>query len=419
MMRFLAQYPKEIKIFLIASLVNSIGGSLMWPLISMYVFDELGKSMASAGFVILVQAVGGIIGQLLGGSLYHKLGVKRLIVGSLTANALALFSLPFLSDYWIPFIVAMGLVGLFNSMSFPAIQAFVGFRFADRRGELFNVIYVANNIGVAVGTAVSGFLADLSYSLSFVLNGLSSAVFALFFLFYLKRIDHGEESRLSGKYTKNTPRESLWPLLRNTRLYFYMSIGTLLILLGNSMWNTGVSPYIISEGLPKSMYGFLWTLNGILIFVAQPVTTLIKRLFARTESAQMTASGVLYMLGFLIILVLPNYPGMILGMIFVTLGEMLISPATPAFITEHAGKHAPFYIGLTGGIGSAGRVIGPYVMGSLYDHGGLQPVMWLAVVTAALSCFFFMFHSFANRNLNQLSPSARTRRQRVERSNNV
>lgn len=98
-------------------------------------------------------------------------------------NALALFTLPAASNNWTLFMVAMGLVGLFNSLSLPAIQAFIGFRFTKQRGELFNVIYVANNIGVALGTALSGFLADISYMLSFVMNGVTSAVFAGFFLY--------------------------------------------------------------------------------------------------------------------------------------------------------------------------------------------------------------------------------------------
>ncbi|QAY68030.1 MFS transporter [Paenibacillus protaetiae] len=409
-MKFLHNYPKEVNVFLAASLVNSAGGSLMWPLISMYVFDELGKSMAAAGFVILVQSVGAILGQLAGGALYHKLGVKKLIVGAILANALALFALPLLSLYWIPFIVTMGLIGFFNAMSFPAIQAFIGFRFADRRAELFNVTYVASNIGIAIGTALSGFLADVSYSLSFILNGLSSVVFAAFFFVYLRKIRMPDfaaapsPGRDSNPASANGPGKrpkaaggGFWPLLANTRVYLFMSIGTLLIYLGNSMWNTGISPSIISEGLPKSMYGFLWTLNGILIFVAQPVTMLIKRFAARTVTSQMTGSGLLYMFGFFIILLLPSYTGMVIGMTFVTLGEMLIAPATPAFISEHAGKNAPFYIGLTGGISAIGRVIGPYVMGSLYDHGGLAPVLRLAVFAGLASALFFMLHTRLNR----------------------
>lgn len=65
-MKFLQNYPKEVKIFLIASLINATGSALMWPLVTMYVFDELGRSMSDAGLVILIQSVGGIVGQLLG-----------------------------------------------------------------------------------------------------------------------------------------------------------------------------------------------------------------------------------------------------------------------------------------------------------------------------------------------------------------
>lgn len=94
----------------------------------------------------------------------------------------------FTSGHWAAFVIMMGFIGFFNVVSVSAIQAFVGFRFADRRGELFNVIYVANNIGVALGTGLSGVLADLSYQLSFVMNGVTSAVFAGFFWSYLSKV---------------------------------------------------------------------------------------------------------------------------------------------------------------------------------------------------------------------------------------
>lgn len=198
-MKFLQSYPNEVKIFLAASLINSAGGSLMWPLTTMYVFDELGRSMADAGLVVMIQAFGGIIGQLLGGALYHRVGVKRLIVGSLGLCSLGLFALPFISSFWVLYMIMMGFIGLCNAVSMPAIQAFVGFRFADRRGELFNVIYVANNIGVALGTALSGFLADVSYHLTFILNGATSAVFALFFLNYLSQARQAGRPRAFGQ----------------------------------------------------------------------------------------------------------------------------------------------------------------------------------------------------------------------------
>jgi MFS family permease len=434
-MKFLQDYPKEVKVFLGASLINATGSSLMWPLVSMYVFDELGRSMSDAGLVILMQAVGGIIGQLLGGALYHKVGVKRLIVGALAMNALGLFVLPLVSHSWYVFMAMMAVIGLFNSLSMPAIQSFIGFRFAKKRAELFNIIYVANNIGVALGTAMSGFLADFSYSLSFVLNGVTSAVFAVFFLLYLRKLDDeqalagarlgtgtgagaatvgkagdsgetgnaktGGEARVSASTFAKPSAASgnTWLLLRNVRLYLFLALGGLLLHLGNSIWNTGVSPSIISMGLPKSYYGFLWTLNGILIFAAQPLLSLIKRFLARSLSAQMVASSLFYAAGYTAIIGLHSYPGMILAMVLTTFGEMLISPVVPAYMSEHGGRNAPFYIGLTGGIGSAGRVAGPYLMGVLYDNGGLLPVAWLAVVTALVSAGFYALHKRISRKV--------------------
>ncbi|MFD1776779.1 MFS transporter [Paenibacillus rhizophilus] len=407
-MRFLDDYPREIKVFLIASLINATGSALMWPLVTMYVFDELGRSMQDAGLVILIQSIGGIAGQLLGGALYHKVGVNKLIVGALAMNALALFALPAASASWTMFIIAMGLVGLFGALSMPAIQAFIGFRFAERRAELFNIVYVANNIGVAVGTALSGFLADISYMLSFVMNGVTSAVFAVFFFVYLRKVG-SVQGPVPGESRRAQPRAvSNWELMGNTRIYLFMALGSLFLLIGNSIWNTGVSPFIISEGLPKKYYGFLWTLNGILIFAAQPLVGLIKRWFAAGSAAQMTASAVFYLSGYAVILTMPSYAGMLLAMLLTTLGEMLIAPAMPAFITEHASLGAPFYLGLTGGIGAVGRVLGPYFMGGLFDAGGLAPTAWLACGVAVLAVGFFVIHAYGSRRGAVLAEPAET-----------
>jgi len=397
-MRGLASYPREVKIFLVASLISSAGGALMWPLITMFVFKELGRTVTDAGLAVLVMSLGGIFGQLLGGSLYHRLGVKRLIVGGVGLNAVFLLLLPYGSGQWHLFLLLMGLVGFFNSMALPAIQAFIGFRFTEKRSELFNIIYVANNIGVALGTAISGFLAQISYNLSFILNGLISALFAGFFWIYLNRVQKTQGKFHVEKKKENADKKNNWNLMLNYKVYFFMGLGSFFIWLANCVWNNGVSPYTISRGMPEWNYSILWTLNGILIFVAQPLILWVKRTFAETELRQMTASAVFYMLGYIMILSFHTYSSMVLAMVLITLGEMLISPAIPSFISDHTGKAAPFYLGLVGGMGAAGRVVGPYAMGVLFDWNGLVPVAALAVLISILSIVSFMVHGLFNRD---------------------
>ncbi|MCA1294078.1 MFS transporter [Paenibacillus sp. alder61] len=397
-MKWLQSYPREVKIFLVASLISSAGGSLMWPLITMFVFKVLGRTVTDAGLVILVMSLGGIAGQVLGGSLYHKLGVKKLIVGGVGLYAMFLLLLPYGSGNWSLFIVLMGLVGFFNAMSMPAIQAFIGFRFAERRGELFNVIYVANNIGVALGTALSGFLAQISYNMSFTLNGLVSAGFALFFWFYLNKVQKSEgEVQLAKR--KTTPEgQDTWRLLGRYNVYLFMGIGSFFLWLGNCIWNNGVSPFTMSRGMPEWNYSILWTLNGILIFVGQPFILWIKRTFAGSSEAQLTASAIFYFLGYVTMLCFPTYPSMVAAMILTTFGEMLISPAIPSFISDRTGKAAPFYLGVVGGMGAAGKVVGPYAMGVLFDWNGFVPVAWLAVIISVLSVSAFVVHSSLNKS---------------------
>jgi MFS family permease len=345
-----------------------------------------------------VQNIGGIAGQILGGALYHRVGVKKLIVGSLLVNAAALLGLPYAAANWHVFMGLMLVVGFTFAMSMPAIQAFIGFRFTKQRAELFNIVYVANNIGVALGTALSGVLARISYSLTFTVNGLTSLLFAVFFLIYLSRVEHEQGDLRVSKRNKSTEGLRTRDLLLDYRLYLFMGAGSLFLWLANSIWNNGVSPYTITMGMPEWRYSILWTLNGVLIFAAQPLVSWIRRLWAGSPQRQMLASGLFYLLAYICILALPNYPAMAGAMVLATLGEMLISPAIPAFISEQAGKKAPFYLGLVGGMGFAGRVIGPYTMGVLYDWGGLTPVAWLAAGIAVLSIAGFAVHAALNRD---------------------
>ncbi|MNJ43398.1 Major Facilitator Superfamily protein [compost metagenome] len=297
----------------------------------------------------------------------------------------------------------MCLSGFFNALSMPAIQAFIGFRFAERRSELFNVIYVANNIGVAVGTSLSGILAFVSYQLSFVLNGVTSLLFAIFFFVYLQRVTT-DNTQLKNSTRKSVPRElSTWQLLMNYRLYLFMGLGSFLIWFGNCIWNNGVSPYTILQGMPEWNYSILWTLNGVLIFIGQPITTWIKDVMTKTPGTQLIISAIFYALGYVVILIFQDYSSMVIGMILTTFGEMLVLPAIPTFISERTGANAPFYLGLVGGLGVGGKVLGPYALGALFDWNGLPPVAWVSLIAAIGALVAFAIHATFHREEKQLA----------------
>ncbi|QSO46034.1 MFS transporter [Alicyclobacillus mengziensis] len=389
---FTTAYPKESYVFIVASLLNAIGNAMLWPLVTIYVHNVLHRSYAEAGVVLLIQSAAGIVGQFLGGSLYHRVGPKRLIVSSLILTGVAQLFL-IVAKAWIPYIFIMALNGFLFSVTMPAVNAFVGFRWPDHQARLFNSIYVFNNMGVAIGTSLAGVLAAISFNLTFFIDGISTASFGVFFLVFFNRIHLTSDSRMESGLPRQTAGSGLRPLLVDYRLYLFLALGSMLVMMSTSAWNSGVAAYLNSKGLSPAVYSFLWTVNGIVIVVGQPFTSLLNRLLTRSLYARLISSALFYAVGFCLMLLLhADYIELVIGMIVCTFGEMLLNPSIPAIVSQTTGRSAPFYLGLVGSVGSVGRLVGPPLYGALFDSFGVTPILLVSTVATAVGAGLFVVH---------------------------
>lgn len=74
--------PKSVWWLVIGMALNITGSSFLWPLNTIYMKQELGKSLTVAGLVLMINSFGMVIGNLLGGSLFDKLGgYKTILIG--------------------------------------------------------------------------------------------------------------------------------------------------------------------------------------------------------------------------------------------------------------------------------------------------------------------------------------------------
>lgn len=392
----MGKYPKEIKVFIFSSFINSMGSAFMWPLVTLYVHNVLGKSFGEAGLVLLLQGLAGIVGQLVGGGLFYRLGPKVLIIGSLMLSGL--LQLLLIVTDWPAYVAIMMALGFLNSVSRPVINSIIGFRWKKERMELFNVVYVGNNVGLAIGSALSGVLAAISFNLTFIINGISTLLFALYFIKLLQNVSIKDLTGVRSAKEQQTHIERPTLLLSNVKLYLFLCVGSLFLSFATSQWNTGVAPFLDEKGFSSAYYSFLWTINGIIILIGQPLLIYIKRKLMTTLVNQITGSAILYSIGFTYTLFFhDNYIHFIIAMIITTFGEMLIAPAKPAFITERANLAAPFYLGIVGAFESVGRLFGPYVYGNVYDIWGASPIFLITSTFTIITVIAFIVHAKINR----------------------
>ena len=156
--------PKSVWMLVIGMALNITGSSFLWPLNTIYMKEELDKSLTIAGIVLMINSFGMVVGNLLGGSLFDKLGGYRTI---LTGTAVCLVSTTMLNFFhgWPWYAVWLVMLGFGGGMIVPAIYAMAGAVWPNGGRQTFNAIYLAQNIGVALGAALGGFVAELSFCL--------------------------------------------------------------------------------------------------------------------------------------------------------------------------------------------------------------------------------------------------------------
>src|SRR5699024_10195705 len=75
--------PKSVWWLVIGMALNITGSSLLWPLNTLYMNEELEKSLSMVGLVLMINIFGMVIGKLLDSNLFDKLvGYRTIMIGT-------------------------------------------------------------------------------------------------------------------------------------------------------------------------------------------------------------------------------------------------------------------------------------------------------------------------------------------------
>ena len=378
--------PKSVWWLVIGMALNITGSSFLWPLNTIYMKQELGKSLTVAALVLVITSFGMVIGKLLGGSLFDKLGgYKTILIGTFTC----LCSTTLLNFFhgWPWYAVWLVMLGFGGGMIIPAIYAMAGAVWPNGGRQTFNAIYLAQNIGVAVGAAMGGFVAEFGFNYIFLANLIMYVVFALvavtqFNIEINAKVKYPTHLDITGK--KNKAR--FISLVLICAMFAICWVAYI-------QWESTIASFTQSINISMAQYSVLWTINGIMILVAQPLIKPILYLLKGNLKKQMFVGIIIFMLSFFVTSFAENFTIFVVGMIILTFGEMFVWPAVPTIANQLApdGKQGQ-YQGFVNSAATVGKAFGPFLGGVLVDAFNMRMMfigMMLLLVFALILLMVF------------------------------
>ena len=359
------QRQVKLKWVALASLLNNTGAAFLWPLTTMYMHNYLHESLTTAGVVMLLMSICMMVGNYLGGWLFDHWDQYQTAVLGVTISTVAIFTLIF-AHGWPWFAILMMLNSLGDGINMTIVNSY-GSLVSDHSSRyVFNYIYMAFNVGVVIGTLAVGVLLPISVVLVFTVATVFYFLLALVVVFALKvRVPLPPKTlRSREKLASRSHQQALvliWLILLN-----FVTIH-----LSYSLWESVMAVHMTNMGIPFYAYSLLWTLNGVLIIVGQPLVNKLSPYVCL--SSQIMVGILIFASSFILLIFARNLWAFVLDFVLLTIGEMASFAGLPAWIAQLTTvNEAGHYQGLLNIMMSIGRAIGPLYGGFVIDHGNYQ-----------------------------------------------
>ena len=116
------RYPSMLWLLALGMAINVIGNSFIWPMNTIYMEYELGKSVQVAGIVLMLQAIFNLFGNLLGGFLFDRIGGRKTVIIGIVLSFITVSLMAYFTSFY-AYVLLLMLLGLSNGSVFPAMYA--------------------------------------------------------------------------------------------------------------------------------------------------------------------------------------------------------------------------------------------------------------------------------------------------------
>ncbi|WP_372744969.1 MFS transporter [Lutibacter sp.] len=335
---------KEIWYLALITFVNR-AGTMVLPFLSLYLTSNLNFTLTQVGWVMSSFGVGSLLGSWLGGKLTDKVGFYAVMFWSLFITGFLFIGLQFItsfSGFLIAIFFTMAVADMFRPAMFVSLKSYSK---PENRTRSLTLIRLAINLGFSFGPFLGGIIiAGIGYAGLFWVDGITCISAVLIMKIVLKKKEL-KSSVVVHDLSNLLVTKSIY---KDKPFWIFLTVVFLMGFMFLQLFSTLPLYYSEIHGLTELQIGLIMALNGFLIFLFEmPLIHYIeKKLFNKLKI--ITWSLGLFSLSFLILNTFSWGIILIIGMIFITLGEMLAFPFTNNFAMSRAaegkeGKYLALY----------------------------------------------------------------------------
>jgi len=379
-------YQSSLFFIYVTVFINIVAFSMVFPLLPLYA-KTFKASDVSIGLLAASFALAQLLFSPLWGMLSDKYGRKPIMAIGLigTAVSFLLFglaaSLPML-------FISRFFQGVFSSASIPAARAYIAdITSKEERVKEMGRIGASLALGIILGPAIGGLLAQTNPSLPFLGAGF---VAFISFLFMIKFVPESLRSKTKDKLALRkgilAPVSRIkWGLQSSLMPLFILSLVWSFALSNNSV----AVPLLGIEKFNASAIdiGLLFTILGIVAAVVQ--FFLLPKITSFLGEHSTVATGLLIMaIGFI---AMPFVPVHLLFLYIAAavagFGSAVSRPVITALISKETKEPQGITMGTANAFESLGRLIGPLLGGFLFSYGFATPFVFSGTVVILVLLF--------------------------------
>jgi len=396
------EYPPQFWLLFLGLLVSTVGASMIWPFLMIYVSERLTLPLTTVASLLTINSIMGLIFSFIAGPVADRFGRKWVMVASLAYNGLY-YLLMSRAGTLPAFAALMAFSGAFTPLYRVGADAMMADLIEpERRSYAYAILRMSNNLGVAVGPAIGGFVAASSYTTAFYIAAAGMLAYSLLLAVFAREtlpVRSEPASRLRERFGGYGRILGDRPFVSFVSVFTLTQIGAFLLWILLSVYakqNYGVS---------ESQYGFIPATNAIMVVLFQVVVT---RFTKRFPPLWVLAVGTLfYAVGVGSVTLGTGFWWFWTSMVITTVGELILIPTSTTYAANQAppdmrGRYMSIY-GLTWSIAAG---IGPILGGFLNDNLGPHYIWYGGFATGMAATLGFIVLALSRQRLPQAQEEA-------------